>query len=104
YTYLWTPGGQTNQTATGLSQGTYTINVTDANGCTSSATVTITQPPPLNITTSFVASCNGGSGSATATVTGGTPQYTYSWSNGATTSGITGLAPGSYTIIVTDSN
>ena len=41
YTYLWSPGGQTTMTATGLSTGTYTCVVTDANGCTASATVNI---------------------------------------------------------------
>ncbi len=41
YTYLWTPGGQTTQTATGLAAGVYTVVVTDARGCTATATATV---------------------------------------------------------------
>ncbi len=86
YTYAWSPGGQTTAAITGISAGTYTVNITDANGCLSSSTATITQSTPLNV--SVVGPqmlCNGSFGSFTATVTGGTTPYTYTWSSGATT-------------------
>ncbi len=44
YTYLWSPGGQTTQTATALTAGTYNVTVTDANGCTATASATVSNP------------------------------------------------------------
>ncbi|MBL0053743.1 MAG: SprB repeat-containing protein [Bacteroidetes bacterium] len=78
YSYLWS-NGQTTQTATGLAAGTHTVTVTDANGCTITDSIVVTEPAVLVITpTQTNVSCNGQStGSATASVTGGTLQYTY---------------------------
>jgi len=105
YIYLWT-GGQTTQTATNLCPGTYTVTVTDANGCTAQRTVTINA---LSCTGFSVAindtdlSCfNAGNGAATAVVTGGTAPFTYLWNTGATTQSISGLAAGTYSVLVTD--
>jgi hypothetical protein len=106
YTYLWT-GGQSTATATGLSAGTYTVVVTDANNCTASATVTLTQPTQLtaSITASANPLCNGGTdGSATVAGSGGTTPYTYLWNNGQTTATATGLAAGTHTVNVKDAN
>jgi hypothetical protein len=105
YTYLWS-NGASSATATGLTAGTYTVTVTDANGCTKSATVVLSEPTAITLTTTVTAvSCNGGNnGTASVTATGGTPGYTYLWSTGATTAGITGLVAGSYTVTVTDAN
>jgi hypothetical protein len=104
YTYTWSPGGGTNSTYTSLTAGTYTITVTDNNGCPGTASATITQPPILTVAIVPIGvACNGGSnGSASATPSGGTSPYTYSWSTGATNSSITGLSIGTYSIIVTD--
>ncbi len=107
YTYLWTPGGQTTGTATGLSAGSYTVTVQDANGCTFSTTVTLTGPSAALAETNSVtnASCNSTSnGSVTLTVTGGTPQYTFNWSNGNTNQNLTNVYPGTYTVVIRDSN
>jgi hypothetical protein len=50
YTYLWDDAnGQTTTTATGLGAGTYTVLVTDGNGCTAEETVTISEPPVLSL-------------------------------------------------------
>jgi gliding motility-associated-like protein len=106
YTYSWNTGAIT-QDITGLIAGIYTVTVTDANACTATTTVTITQPQaPLALTTSQVnVLCFGNStGSINLTPTGGTPLYTYVWSNGPTTQDITGLVAGSYEVIVTDVN
>jgi large repetitive protein len=106
YTYAWTGGGS-SPTVSGLSAGNYTVNVEDNNGCTSSATTTITQPAnalSVSATTTANLSC-GTTGSATSTTSGGTSPYTYSWSSGGgTKSTATGLAAGTYTISVTDNN
>jgi Secretion system C-terminal sorting domain/SprB repeat len=106
YTYLWS-GGQTTATANGLTVGTYTCIVTDANLCTISKTVTITQPTMLNaiISANMNVLCNGGStGSATVLASGGVASYTYNWSNGQTTATANNLIAGTYTCIVTDAN
>ena len=106
YTFLWSNGSST-ATVTGLSAGTYTVTVTDANGCTDTDIVTISEPAALvaNVTSSNNASCNGSNdGAATASAAGGTAPYSFSWSNGASTAGATGLIAGSYTVTVTDAN
>ncbi|MBK9543807.1 MAG: hypothetical protein IPO49_16110 [Bacteroidetes bacterium] len=85
---------------TGLAAGTYTYNVSDANGCTASCSVTITEPAALVATCSVVShvSCNGGSdGSASVSASGGTAPYTG-------TGSFTGLAAGSYTYNISDAN
>jgi len=105
YTYSWT-GGTTTQDRSGLAAGTYTVTVTDANGCTKTTSVTITQPTVLSLsTTQSNVLCNGGStGSIDLTPSGGTPAYTYSWTGGATTQDRTNLVAGTYTVTVTDAN
>ena len=111
YTYNWTPGNPTGDgtnSVTGLTAGTWTCTVTDANSCTAIQTFTITQPNALVATTSAQTNitCNGGSnGSATVSVTGGTPGYNYSWSpSGGTTDTASGLSAGTYTVTITDAN
>ncbi|WP_211342491.1 LamG-like jellyroll fold domain-containing protein [Hyunsoonleella aestuarii] len=105
YTYAWS-NGQTTQTAINLSAGTYTVTVTDANGCTDQDSVTLTDPPLLTATvTNTEPSCFGDSnGTATVTPAGGTSGYTYLWSNGQTTQAATGLPTGNYSVTVTDAN
>jgi hypothetical protein len=107
YTYSWTPSGGTAATAYGLSQGTYTCAIRDANNCTGTATATISQPPPITYSSSSTGACYGGSnGTATiSNVSGGTPGYTYSWSPiGGNAATGTGLYQGTYTCTITDAN
>ena len=105
YTYSWSPAGGTDSNATGLSAGSYTVTLQDAGGCTSTASATVTQPPALTSHTSFApAACGSSNGVATDTIGGGTPGYTYSWSNSAISSSITGLTAGTYTVTATDAN
>ena len=104
YTYTWS-NGATTKDLTGLVAGTYTVTVTDAKGCTATASATVTQPnAPLSASaTKTDVNCFGGNnGTATLTVTGGTIAYTYLWSNGATSQNLTGLVAGTYTVTVTD--
>src|SRR6185437_1681043 len=106
YTYLWAPGGQTSQTISGLSAGTYTVSVMNA-GCTVTASVTITQPTAIVIANTITnVACNGGAtGKIVANVNGGTPAYTYSWSPvGGTGATASNLSVGCYTLTVTDAN
>ncbi|MTD69259.1 T9SS type A sorting domain-containing protein [Flavobacterium sp. LC2016-13] len=107
YTYSWSPSGGTAATASGLSQGTYTVTVTDANACQTTQSFTISQPTPFSVTSSQTdVLCNGAAtGSATVNVTGGTGTYTYAWSpSGGTAATATGLTAGTYTVTVTDAN
>jgi hypothetical protein len=104
-TYLWTPSGQTAATATGLTAGTYTCKITDANSCFITRTFTINQPSALNATTSQIdATCSTG-GQATVTPSGGTGDYSYSWSpSGGISATATGLTAGAYSCVITDGN
>jgi len=106
YTYLWSPSGGTSATATGLAMGTYTVTVTDNIGCTTTATATITEPSTaVSATVVTTIACNGGStGAIDVTPSGGTAPYTFNWGDGITTEDRTGLAPGSYTVTITDAN
>ena len=105
YTYLWT-GGQTNQTATNLPAATYTVSVTSAGGGNpATASTTLSQPPVLTLSTSVSGSVTCITPAmATATAGGGTPGYTYLWSDGQTTSVATFDDIGSYSVVVTDVN
>jgi hypothetical protein len=103
FTYRWS-NNATTSSITGLGAGIYGVTVTDANGCTAASSITITPSTALNVTVSATAArCNGAAnGSANSNVSGGTAPYTYAWSNGATTSTLSNVAAGSYSLVVTD--
>lgn len=106
YTYLWS-NGQTGTNATGLNAGLHTVTVTDANNCDEVISVTITQPTEIAFNNIVVtnALCNGSANGAIALVAGGgTPPYSYLWSNGQTTVSISNLTAGNYTLTITDAN
>jgi subtilisin-like proprotein convertase family protein len=102
YSYLWS-NGATIATIQTTTAGTFTVTVTDANGCASIATAVVTSATPLSVTASSTnLSCHtSGNGTATALATGGFGNYSYLWSNGGTTANITELAAGVYTVTVT---
>ncbi|MBL8009895.1 MAG: gliding motility-associated C-terminal domain-containing protein [Flavobacteriales bacterium] len=109
YTYTWTPApgtGQGTPNATGLCAGAYSLLVADAAGCDTLIAFTITAPPPFTIvldTTSV--SCSGAcDGSASVQVSGGTPGYGITWSNGAVGTTNTGLCGASYWVEIIDAN
>lgn len=83
--------------------GTYTVNAIDNNGCTATASATITEPAALAVTTN-TGNTTGTDGFAAASVSGGNAPYQYSWSNGGNTDSIGGLAPGTYAVTITDAN
>jgi PKD repeat protein len=107
FTYLWNdPAGQTTATASNLGAGTYTVTITDAFGCDTQLSANIGPVAALSIaslTATDEACLGNGDGTATVTVTGGTPPYSYLWSNGATTPSISATS-GTYTVSITDAN
>ena len=107
YTYSWSTG-HSGRNLNNRTAGTYTVTVTDANGCTISGTYTITEPAAaLSLQSNSISAptCFGGNdGSVTVTMQGGTAPYTYLWSNGETTANTTGLNAGIYALTVTDAN
>ncbi len=108
YNYQWdaNAANQTTPTASNLVQGTYTLTITDQNGCIASTSVTITQPADFvvqGLTTN--PTCFGDTdGQIAVTLTGGTAPYTYDWNDPAnqTTPTASGLGDGSYTVVITD--
>lgn len=104
FTYLWSNDTLTAQNT--LGEGTYCLNIEDANGCQATKCISLVAPTSLDVVTSSTpASINGGAdGTATANVSGGVGPYTYLWSNGGTTPTITNLNYGIYTVTITDAN
>ena len=104
FTYYWNSSpSQSNSVATGLCVGSYGVNITDANGCSTAGTVTISEPAAILLTaTGFDATCGSSDGIASATATNGVAPYAYSWSTGQATAQITGLSAGVYDVTVTD--
>ncbi|MBI4946420.1 MAG: PKD domain-containing protein, partial [Bacteroidetes bacterium] len=104
YYYSWS-NGSTSSTATGLSYGSYPVTVTDANGCTASQNISVSELNTASVSVNSITdiSCNGGStGVIDINVTGGSPPFAYAWSNGATTQDISNLSAGTYSVLVSD--
>ncbi|MBK7936069.1 MAG: T9SS type A sorting domain-containing protein [Lewinellaceae bacterium] len=105
FTYLWSANNGTDPTLIGIAAGNYTVTVTDVNGCTFSGEVNVVDPPALTIAVDNVVntSCsNETNGSATVTAGGGTGVLSILWNNNQPGPTATGLAPGTYTAVVTD--
>jgi gliding motility-associated-like protein len=105
YLISWS-NGATGPAVSGLKKGTYTVTAKDALGCSKTATVNILEPAAaLSVAlVPFDALCDRGNGKVTSIVTGGTPGYTYAWSNGASTSQIILVPSGAYSLVVSDKN
>ncbi|MEZ4775576.1 MAG: gliding motility-associated C-terminal domain-containing protein [Bacteroidia bacterium] len=105
YAYDWSTGA-TQVNIGSLVAGIYSVSVTDSNGCAIQGQTTINQPEILTIDALPVdVKCNGGmDGRVQTSVTGGTPGYTYQWSNGSFTQDLTGIGAGNYQAIVRDTN
>jgi len=105
YSYLWSDGS-TTQNRSGLTAGTYSLTVTDSKGCQATVPVIVTQPSAVTITSAVTnVSCYGeNNGTINLTVSGGTSPFTYLWNDGNSSQNRTGLAPGTYSVTVTDAN
>ncbi len=107
YSYSWSPTAGINNSISNLIAGNYSVTITDKIGCTSSAYANITEPSILSVTAVTIANagCSGMAGIISTSITGGTSPYSYSWNTSPAqlASNATGLAPGTYSVIVTDS-
>ncbi|MBK7148318.1 MAG: choice-of-anchor J domain-containing protein [Bacteroidetes bacterium] len=104
YQYAWSNGSSGNSVS-GLAAGSYSLTVTDALGCSASATAAVAASNvTLSVSTTPVAAVCTTGGSATASVTNGTAGFTYLWSNGSTDAAPINLTAGSYTVTATDAN
>ncbi|MFM7758765.1 MAG: gliding motility-associated C-terminal domain-containing protein, partial [Crocinitomicaceae bacterium] len=104
YTFSWPGLASSLQTVNNVTAGTYTVFMTDGNGCTANTTVTVGDTPAQFSATTTLVSCPGGTnGTATATMTPALGTVTYLWSDGQTTQTATNLAAGTYTCVVTSS-
>lgn len=103
--YEWS-NGSTNNTVSNLGAGNYTLVETNVNGCTDTVTFSVYQPSELTMSSATVnVDCaNDSTGQISVTVNGGVSGYSYNWSNGATSSSITNISGGSYSVTIQDSN
>lgn len=118
YSFDWNgPNGFSASTATinGATAGNYSLTVTDANGCAANTNITLSEPDALDLELilsdvgdGFNVGCAGNDGGLSVNVSGGTPEYTYSWTTqlgfGSSDQNISDLGPGVYHLIVTDAN
>jgi gliding motility-associated-like protein len=105
--YKWSdPTGQTSQTAKNLAAGTYTVTVTDANNCTTTVTVALTEPQAVQLSANVSdASCFGKTdGKITTSIQGGTSPYSWTWNTGANSANLANQPSGDYTVTMTDAN
>lgn len=103
YAYIWNTG-ETGESISDLHAGTYTVTATDNIGATASKSVTVIQPPAVNVTLNGQPQiCSiAPDGFVYAIPSGGTPPFSYSWSNNTTAQLNNHLTAGSYTVTVSD--
>jgi gliding motility-associated-like protein len=105
-TLTWSDGSTSGTVRNNLLPGTYTVAISDGTPCYINRTFIIVEPQPLvlNATVQNALDClNPNSGAINLVVSGGTPPFTYAWSNGATTEDLTAITNGNYSVVVTDS-
>lgn len=105
FTYSWNTGATTSKLEN-LTAGTYSVVVTDANGCSVSNSYSLWDTTTLEVEAQVEdASCQGNAdGAISLSVSGGAAPYTYSWSHGASDSNLSNLEPGDYEVTVQDAN
>jgi gliding motility-associated-like protein len=106
YTYNWSDPALSGNVLTDLPAGTYDVTVIDDNGCEETSSITLDEPPTISVSvgTPTPIDCINTTSSVDATGSGGTPSYTYNWSNGDTGSTLNTTTAGTYTVTVTDTN
>ncbi|MFN7116933.1 MAG: putative Ig domain-containing protein [Saprospiraceae bacterium] len=111
YTYRWNQGlpADSTQTVMPMQTTTYSVTVTDANGCsgTDDLIITVNPVPSVEATASDTTICAGTSTNLSATASGGTGPYTFTWNPGNLSGQNQTVNPNDttiYTVVVTDAN
>ena len=105
YSYLWNTGQTTASiSVTPAITNNYTVTATSSGGCTASCSAVVNVNLILGTTTSTLSTCGNNNGTITVTPTIGLSPFTYLWNNAQTTATATALAPGAYTVTITDAN
>ncbi len=106
FDFAWSVAGQTTANLSGLGAGLYTVTVEDVYGCSGQASIDVLQPERLTVLIDHTdIYCRGGNnGDATISVTGGVFPYVYNWDHGPTSSHISSLVAGTYSVLVKDLN
>ncbi|MFZ5553696.1 MAG: SBBP repeat-containing protein [Bacteroidota bacterium] len=107
YLYSWLPGGEMTSSLSNIPAGNYTVNVTDTNGCSASAVISVLQPDSISLSLADSAdACLGVAVPISSNASGGTGTLSYAWENGNTSGSFSLTAPvtGFFTVTVTDSN
>lgn len=106
YTYSWAPIGGNLPTAGNLFPGNYTVSVTDGNNCTSTGSITVGSPLPIQANAQIIGTdCTQNTGSITVNPTGGNGNYSFLWLPGNSQAPILpNLAAGNYQVTITDGN
>ncbi|MCL9770580.1 gliding motility-associated C-terminal domain-containing protein, partial [Flavobacterium sp. HXWNR69] len=102
----WSDGSTAGLVRNNLPSGTYTVTIVDSKPCTITRTFIIVEPQPLVLSANIqnALDCNdANSGAINLLVSGGTPPFTYSWTNGTTSEDLTNIPAGNYAVVVTDS-
>jgi hypothetical protein len=103
YNYVWSGTSNSTTILSGLSGGSYSCLITDANGCSTAASGVITEPSAWNVSVSVNPEIYGNDGSINLQVTGASGIYTFDWDNNATSEDLTNLNGGTYVVLITDS-
>ena len=104
--FEWNPASDSTQSINQLSGGNYSVTVTDRIGCSSEASIMLSEPAALDLQLMpFDLVCNGtAEGEILITLTGGTTPYLYSWSNGDTSANLLNVIAGTYQLLLIDAN
>jgi hypothetical protein len=103
YLFEWN-NGATTEDLSNLNPGTYELSVRDGNGCFTDFTYTISEPSAIALFATATSADISNNGTIDLSISGGTPAYSIQWNNNETTEDLTNLAPGLYTVTVTDAN
>ena len=105
FTYLWS-NNATTEDLNGITSNNYIVGVTDVNGCSASQNIYVGQPSPLTISANSgnIYCAGDSSGNINISISGGTPNYTFQWSNGSINEDLINIPQGNYLVHVTDAN